>query len=126
MNPETTVRKRVEALERRKALLEALITFVKAHPQLANESSLLALQNGGTGLKFPDYALIVPYFLDGKPALRLMKSGEDWQNLDSEAYQKLKREVAEDVSGISGRKIGAFLDQMFREANPDYEEGEDE
>jgi hypothetical protein len=85
MNPETTVRKRVEALERRKALLDALITFVKAHPQLANESSLLALQNGGTGLKFPDYALIVPYFLDGKPALRLMKSGEDWQNLDSEA-----------------------------------------
>jgi hypothetical protein len=85
----------------------------------------LALQNGGTGLKFPDYALIVPYFLDGKPALRLMKSGDVWPNLDSEAYEKLEREVAEDVSGISGRKIGALLEQMFRKANPDYEEEED-
>ena len=46
--------------------------------------------------------------------------------MDSEAYEKLEREVAEDVSGISGRKLDALLEQMFREANTDYEEEEDE
>lgn len=48
-----------------------------------------------------------------------MRTGKTWT---PKPYQKLEREVAEDVSGVSGRKIGAFLEQMFREANPDYEE----
>jgi hypothetical protein len=122
MKPEKTIQNRVEALERRKALLDVLIKFVKAHPELANESSLLMLQNGGTGLKFPDYALIVPYFLGGNPALRLVKSGEDWQQLEPGA----DREVAEDVSRMSKRKIQSLLDQMFREANPDCKQEEDD
>jgi hypothetical protein len=77
MKPETNARKKVAALERRAAMLDALIDFLKAHPEITSDAVLHSLA-GKTGLNFPDYALIVPNWKGGKAVLRLVKSGDDW------------------------------------------------
>jgi hypothetical protein len=40
MKPELNVKKKVEALERRRAMLHALIAFVQAHPRIASKLTL--------------------------------------------------------------------------------------
>ena len=85
-------------------MLDALIRFVKAHPEVTSHAVLHPLA-GKTGLNFPSYALIVPNWKDDKAVLRLVKSGEDWINsMDSNAYYQMERTIAEDVSGMSNRK----------------------
>ena len=122
LRPETSLRKKIEALERHKALADALITFIKARPDIAAESSLHQL-HGKVGLSFPDYALIVPTWKAGKLTLRLVKSGEDWINtMESDEYDRMERIVAEDVSGMSGDELRTMLDRLYREANPDADE----
>jgi hypothetical protein len=126
LKPETSLRKRIEALERHKALADALITFIKAHPNIAAECSLHQL-HGEVGLNFPDYALIVQTWKAGKVILRLVKSGEDWINtMDADAYYNMERTVAEDVSGMSDAELDTLLDKVYREANPDAEDEEEE
>lgn len=116
----------VEVLERRKSMIDALITFMKKHPKTAADAHVKGLDGGKNGLSFPDYALIVPYWNGGDIQLRLLKSGEDWMSLDSDAYEKLDRLVAEDVSDVSDAELENLLDGMYREANPDAHEEEDE
>src|SRR6266567_2370982 len=124
MKPDTSARKKVEALERRRAMLDALIRFVKAHPEVTSHAVLHPLA-GKTGLNFPSYALIVPNWKDVKAVLRLVKSGEDWINsMDSDAYYHMERTIAEDVSGMSDKELEKLLDRMHQEANPDEEENE--
>jgi uncharacterized protein len=124
MKPDTSARKKVEALERRRAMLDALIRFVKAHPEVTSHAVLHPLA-GKTGLNFPSYALIVPNWKDDHAVLRLVKSGEDWINsMDSDAYYRMKRTIAEDVSGLSDKELEKLLDRMYQEANPDEEENE--
>ncbi len=124
MKPDTSARKKVEALERRRAMLDALIRFVKAHPEVTSHAVLHPLA-GKTGLNFPSYALIVPNWKDDKAVLRLVKSGEDWINsMDSDAYYHMERTIAEDVSGMSDKELEKLLDRMHQEANPDEEENE--
>ena len=124
MKPDTSARKKVEALERRRAMLDALIRFVKAHPEVTSHAVLHPLA-GKTGLSFPSYALIVPNWKDDKAVLRLVKSGEDWINsMDSDAYYRMERMIAEDVSGMSDKELEKLLDRMYQEANPDDEEKE--
>jgi hypothetical protein len=55
-------------------------SFLKAHPQTAAECSIHQLQ-GKLGLKFDEYALVVPYLKKGGIVLKLIKSGEDWMNV---------------------------------------------
>jgi hypothetical protein len=116
----------VEVLERRKSMIDVLITFMKKHPKTAADAHVKGLDGGKNGLSFPDYALIVPYWNGGDIQLRLLKSGEDWMSLDSDAYEKLDRLVAEDVSDVSDAELENLLDGMYREANPDADEEEDE
>lgn len=124
LKSETSVRKKVAFLERRKTMLNALITFLQAHPELSNECSLFSL-HGKVGLKFSEYALIVPFMKESKPVLRLKKSGDDWLILmDADAFYRMERTVAEDVSSMTDDELETLLDQVYREANPD--EGEDE
>jgi len=124
MKADRKARKKVEALKRRKEMLDALTRFVKEHPEVTGEARLHAL-NGNTGLKFPHYALIVPKWESDKVALRLVKAGEDWLNsMGPDAYYGMERTVVEDVTGMSEKKIGKLLDRMFEEANPD--EGDEE
>ncbi len=120
--PETIQRKRLKALERHRALLDAFTAFVKSHPHLA-EGACLKLLYGKVGLSFYDYALIVPYWLDGKPAMKLLKSGADWINqMSTDDYINMNRIVSEDVSKMSDRALGKLLDKMYEEANPDEDE----
>jgi hypothetical protein len=122
MKISTNARNKVEALQRRKALLDALIVFVKKHPEVAGEAVLQDFP-GKTSLKFPEYALLLPRWKDGKAVLRLVKSGGDWiNNLGFDAYLAMERLVKEDVMGISEQNLNGILDRLYREANPDDDE----
>ena len=117
----------VEVLERRKSMIDALIKFLKRHPKTAAHAHVKGLDGGKNGLSFPDYALIVPYWNGGDIVLRLLKSGEDWlNNLNSDESEKLERLVSDDVSNVSDTELEKLLDCLYREANPDADEEEDE
>jgi hypothetical protein len=117
----------VDVLERRKTMIDALINFLKKHPKTAADAHVKGLDGGKNGLSFPDYALIVPYWNGGDIQLRLLKSGEDWiNNLESNEYEKVERLVSDDVSDVSDAELEKVLDGMYREANPDADEEEDE
>jgi hypothetical protein len=119
----TNIRKKITAIERRKAMLDALIKFIIRHPRLTEESRVKHLQEGKTGLQFGDYALIVPHWKDERVVLRLFRSGEDWlNNLDEKAQDRLQRFVSEDISRTSNKELDRLLEKLFWEANPDYEE----
>lgn len=121
MKPELNAKKKVEALERRRAMLDALIAFIQAHPQITSEAVLHPL-TGKTGLFFTEYALVVPRWKDGRPMLRLVKSGDAWLNsMDSDRYFKMERIVAEDVSGMSDEELERLLDGMYRQVSDDDE-----
>jgi hypothetical protein len=125
LKPDTALRKKLEALERHKAMLDTMGSFLKAHPQTAAECSIHQLQ-GKLGLKFDEYALVVPYLKKGGIVLKLIKSGEDWMNVADPDELYGKRLVAEDVSGMSEEQLDKLLDRMYREANPDADEEEGE
>jgi len=125
LKPEVALRKKLEALERHKAMLDTMGFFLKAHPRTAAECSIHQLQ-GKLGLKFDEYALVVPYLKKGGIVLKLIKSGEDWLNLADPDELYGKRLVAEDVSGMSDEQLDKLLDRMYREANPDADEEEEE
>lgn len=123
LKPETALRKKLEALGRHQAMLDALSAFIKGHPKLVSDYSIHQL-HGKLGLKFSDYALIVPNWKSGKAVLTLVKSGDDWINMDSDAYYRMERTVAEDVSGMSDEQLENLLNKMYLEANPDADEDE--
>jgi hypothetical protein len=123
--PETNVRKKVEALNRHKALIDALITFIAAHPDIASEATLQVLW-GKTGLKFYDYAIIIPGWNKGKIALRLVKSGSDWFNsMDSDAVYRMNHTVSRNVMNLSEKQLDKLLDRIYWEANPDADQEEE-
>jgi hypothetical protein len=125
LKPESALRKKLEALDRHKAMIEALGAFVKAHPKITHESSIHQL-HGKVGLIFPDYALIVPHWKNAKVVLKLVKSGEDWYQMGADSYYQMDKTVVEDVSGMSDDELESILDRVFKEANPDWEEYEEE
>jgi hypothetical protein len=121
-NPETALRKKLEALERHKAMMDTLATFLKAHPAIAAKCSIHQLY-GKLGLKFDDYALVVPYVKkSGGFVLKLIKSGDDWYNTAGVD----ERVASEDLSGMSDDELEELLDNVYHEANPDAEEEENE
>lgn len=127
--PETSLRKKIEALERHKAIADALIGFIKAHPDMTAEATLIEL-HGKVGLRFPDYAVVVPTWKGRKQqkrlVLRLLKSGDDWRfNMGPEEYFEMDKLIMEDVTGVSSDELEAVLNRLYREANPDEDEGED-
>lgn len=119
--------RKVEVLERHKAMIDALIQFVKKHPKTTYKTAVKGLAGGKSAISFPDYALIVPYWNGGDIELRLVKSGEDWLNsLDSDAFVDLEKLVADDVSEMSREELEKILNEMYHEANPDAKEEEEE
>src|SRR5262245_16385160 len=125
LKPETALRKKLEALERQKAMLDTMGAFLKAHPQVAAECSIHQL-HGKLGLKFAEYALVVPYQKKGRGVvLKLIKSGEDWYNTVDADELYGKRLVSEDVSNMPDEQLEDLLDKVYREANPDADEDEE-
>jgi hypothetical protein len=125
LTPETALRKKLEALERNKAMLDTMGSFLKAHSQISAECSIHQL-HGKLGLKFGEYALLVPYLKKGGGVvLKLLKSGEDWYNVADADELYGKRVVSEDVSNMPNEQLEELLHKIYREANPD-EEAEEE
>jgi hypothetical protein len=118
-NPKIKARKRIETLQHHKALIDALIRFIKAHPTIMGDAQIISLY-GKHALAFPQYALIIPYWSLGDITLRLVKAGEDWGNV--KGYDKMDKVVADDISRISDKKLLRLLDGMYREVNPDEDE----
>lgn len=124
MGHEANVTKKVRALERRRAQLEALIKFIKTHPRTASEAYLRPLNNR-PGLYFYDLAIIRPLSIKDRVILRLEKYTEDWQVREPgfDPFDFSKRTVCQDVSKMSDRKLGKILDQLHEELYPEeYEE----
>jgi hypothetical protein len=97
-------------------------SFLKAHPQIAAECTIHPLQ-GKLGLKFGEYALVVPYQKKGGGAvLKLIKAGEDWFNAVEPDELYGKRLVSEDVSRMTDEQLEEILDKVYQEANPDEDE----
>jgi hypothetical protein len=127
MRPELNFRKKVKALERRKAHLDALIDFIKTHPLTAAESRLFAFAHK-TGLIFEDYAVIRPIWKSDKPALRLERHSEDSFKLypeDDNPQEPGARSVCDDVTGLSDTELMALLEKLHRELVPeDFEDAD--
>ena len=121
LKPETALRKRLENVDRHLAMLKALRRFIKKHRKLVIRYSIHPLNWQGTiGLKFSDYALIVPHYTGDQATLTLVKSGEAWDGYEGE------RTVEDDVSEMSTKQVAKMLDDMYREANPDADEDDAE
>jgi hypothetical protein len=113
----TKTEKKITAIERRKAMLDALLKFCLQRQTLTEGSRLKSLNNAKTGLQFGEHALIVPNWKDDRVILTLFRSGEDWTNHKG----KYKWMVAEDVSKMTSAQLERMLDKLFYEANPDEE-----
>ncbi|HWW16058.1 MAG TPA: hypothetical protein VN310_15460 [Candidatus Dormibacteraeota bacterium] len=128
MRPEQNVKKKVLALERRRAQVDALIDFVKSHPLTAYESTLLPL-NSRPGLYFEDFAIIRPLWSKGRVVLRLEKHAENWLEIHPEDWDPFdfrQRTVCEDVSRMTDKKVLRLLDKVHCELIPeDYEDEEE-
>lgn len=122
--PEAALLKRLETLERHKAMVDSLATFLKTHPTIAAKCSIHPLQ-GKLGLKFDEYALVVPYVKKGGFVLKLIKSGDDWRT-KAESGDLVERVASEDVSNMPDVELEKLLDSVNREINPDADEEEDD
>ena len=57
----------------------------------------------------------------------MVKSGEDWMNsMDGDDYYRMERRVANAVSKMSENKLEKLLDRLYRQANPDADDEEDD
>jgi hypothetical protein len=125
VRPELNAKHKIQALKRRKALLDALIHFVRTHPNLSSGAVLRQLYNR-TGLYFYDTAIIRPLWMEEKVVLRLEKYSEDLA--DSEDYDPFDAEsrmVYEDVSNMSESKLVRILNKLEKELHPDWDEGDE-
>jgi hypothetical protein len=121
VRPDLNAKHRIKALERRKTLLDALIEFIRKHPNVSSDAILQPLHNK-TGLYFYDTAIIRPLWLKEKVVLRLEKYTEDWNYRypdDYDPFDTSKRTVCEDVSQLSEDDLEAVLDKLDQELHPD-------
>ncbi|MGA7293045.1 MAG: hypothetical protein WBW53_12455 [Terriglobales bacterium] len=129
MRPEIKAKRKIEALQRRRALIDALIEFIRTHPLSVDGSSLIPLANR-MGLRY-DFAVIRPLWAKGEVALRLEKWLEDWYDLHPEDADFMvispNQIVKEDVSDITDEQLSEILDDLHRELIPeDFKAVEDE
>jgi hypothetical protein len=125
LKPETALLKRLETLERHKAMVDSLASFLKTHPTIAVKCSIHPLQ-GKLGLKFDEFALVVPYVKKGGGfVLKLIKSGDDWRT-KADSDDLVERVASEDVSNMSEVELEKLLNSVNREINPGSGEEEDE
>ena len=129
MRSEVKAKRKIEALERRRALIDHLIEFIRSHPNAVDGANLHPLANR-TGLRY-DFAIIRPLWDKDKNGvvLRLEKWLEDWYGQygeDDEWMAINKSKIAsEDVTNILDEKLCEMLDTIHFELSPeDFEEEE--
>jgi len=120
MRPELNAKHKIKALERRKPLIDALIEFIRTHPNVSSDAVLQPLHNR-TGLYFYDTAIIRPLWVKDKVVLRLEKYTEDWVYRDPnyDQFDTSGRTVCEDVSQMPEDDLEAILDKLDQELHPD-------
>jgi hypothetical protein len=129
MRPETKAKRKIEALERRRSLIDALIEFIRTHPLSVDGAHLHPLANRA-GLRY-DYAVIRPLWVDDRVVLRLEKWLENWIELYPDDFEPMgvskDRIACEDVTTVPDEKLVEMLDDIHYELIPeDFEEEEDE
>ena len=129
MRSETKAKRKIEALERRRVLIDHLIEFIRTHPNAVDGADLHPLANR-TGLRY-DYAVIRPVWDKNKNGvvLRLEKWLENWYEQygydDDWMGISKTRIVNEDVTDIPDEKLCEILDDIHYELIPeDFEEEE--
>ena len=125
MRPELNAKNKIKALERRKALLDALIEFIQTHPNVSSDFVIQPLHSK-TGMLFLGVALIRPLWARDKVVLRLEKYPDDWLERypeGSDPEDASKRTVCEDVSHMPEHELELIIDKLHRELVPeDFEE----
>jgi hypothetical protein len=120
VRPKLNAKHKIQALKRRKALLDALIAFVRKHPNICSEAVLRPLYSG-VGLYFYDTAIMRPLWVKDKIVLRLEKYREDWADREAIYYARL---VCEDVSKMPEKNLDKILDQLYAELHADDDDDE--
>jgi hypothetical protein len=122
VRPELNAKHKILALERKKALLDALIDFVRTHPNVSSRAILRLLYNR-TGLYFYDTAIIRPLWVKDKIALRLEKYSQDLSySEDYDPFDAESRTVCKDVSTTPEKKLKKILDKLDKELHGDGDE----
>jgi hypothetical protein len=125
MRPELNAQRKIMALERRRALIDALIDFIRTHPESASEGRLVPLAHR-TGLRY-DFAVIRPLWKNGHVTLRLEKYLEEWYAIHPEDNLWMEvspnRIVRQDVTAMSDEELCELLDNVHHELIPiDFED----
>lgn len=129
MRPETKAKRKIEALERKRALIDSLIEFIRTHPNAVDGSDLDRFAK----LQY-DYAIIRPRWDRTKNCvvLRLEKwiDGEDpydrYEESDGIFAINRSRIVSEDVTDVPDEKLCEMLDDIHYELIPEDFEQEEE
>jgi len=125
MNPEAKAKRKIGALERRRALIDTLIEFIRTHPNAVDGADLHPMGQG-TGLHY-DFAVIRPRWDKGKNGvvLRLEKwfDGEDPSERYevSEGMMTISKRfiVSEDVRNVSDDKLSQMLEDIHNQLIPE-------
>lgn len=122
MRPALNAKHKITVLKRRKTLLDALIKFIRTHPNISTDAVLKPLYNR-TALYFEDCALIKPMWIKDKVVLRLEKYSEELSySEDYDPFNSEARTICKDVSGMSEEKLAKIIDNLDRELHPEDEE----
>lgn len=132
MKSDANLAHKLRALQKRIALIEALMTFLKEHPRVAPRTLLRQFPTK-VGLYFFDKAIVRPVWVKDKVALRLERYREDWDD-NGEGYDPFdenKNTVCTDISILSGPELDQVLkkvkiDLSKTEAEDEEEEEEEE
>jgi hypothetical protein len=127
MKTELAVKRKVKALERKKELLDALITFLKKHPDIAAATDFHQLSNR-VGLLFEDVALIRPIHVKDRVTLRLEKYSEDWEEIgvDYDPFDASNRTIHDDISDMSDRELTKVFNELHEDAKERFGDFDDD
>jgi hypothetical protein len=95
-------------------LLDALITFLKKHPDIAAATDLhqLTSRTGPVRRRCSHSAI----WVEDRVTLRLKKYSEDWEEIgvDYDPFDPTNRTIHEDISEMSDKGIGESLQETTR------------
>ena len=122
MNHEAALNKKLRYWQNRIALTEALMTFLKKHPEVASCTINWSLSKK-PALQFEEKAFIRTMNVKGKDriALRLERYAEDFNDGDVES-----RVVCDDISELSREELDKVLKKVKVDLSKTAEEDEEE
>jgi hypothetical protein len=121
MNSEAALKRKLHSFQQRIDLMQALMEFMKNHPDVARRTTIWHLSNK-VALQFAEKAFIrTVWTKDKKPALRLERYVEDWAD---EAGDVEKRVIHPDISELSRKELDEVLKKV--QVNLALDEDDDE